>query len=112
MILVMPLPQMLKQMTMTIAETAINQLAEQLVIAELERIRPMEMMMGPVTIGGKKFTRNSSTKPKAALSSSLKTRRMGFVNIFRISTAPTIRAAMRRIPDNVSIGFPFFIPIF
>lgn len=63
MILVMPLPQMLKQTTMTIAETAISQLAEQLVIAELERIRPMEMMMGPVTIGGKK--RMTLLTPKA-----------------------------------------------
>ena len=55
MILVMPLPQMLKQITMTIAETATSQFALQLVIAEEDRIRPMEMMMGPVTIGGKNF---------------------------------------------------------
>ena len=55
MILVMPLPQMLKQITMTIAETATSQFALQLLIAEEDRIRPMEMMMGPVTIGGKNF---------------------------------------------------------
>ena len=63
MIFAMPLPQMLKQTTMIIAVTAINQLTEQLVIAELERMRPMEMMMGPVTIGGKK--RMTLLTPKA-----------------------------------------------
>ena len=63
MILVMPLPQMLKQMTMTMAAMAMSQLAEQLVIAEEDRIRPMEIMMGPVTMGGKK--RITLRTPKA-----------------------------------------------
>ena len=36
------------------ATNAINQLLEQLSIADLERVRPMAIMIGPVTIGGKK----------------------------------------------------------
>ena len=54
MIFIMPLPHILQAMTTTIATTATSQLASQLLIAEEERIRPMAMMMGPVTIGGKK----------------------------------------------------------
>ena len=53
MILVMPLPHILQAMTTTIATTATSQLASQLLIAEEERIRPMAMMMGPVTMGGR-----------------------------------------------------------
>ena len=34
--------------------TATSQLVWQLAIAELARIKPMEMTMGPVTTGGKK----------------------------------------------------------
>ena len=41
-------------MTTTMATTAISQLVEQLLMAEEERFRPMAMMMGPVTMGGKK----------------------------------------------------------
>ena len=36
-----------------VATTAISQLAEQLAMAPWERVRPMAMMMGPVTMGGK-----------------------------------------------------------
>ncbi len=50
----MPLPQMLQTMTVPSATKASSQLAWQLVMAEGARIRPMEMMMGPVTTGGKK----------------------------------------------------------
>ena len=63
MILVMPLPHMLKPMTIAMATTATSQLAEQLVIAEEESVRPMAMMMGPVTIGGK--NRMTFFTPKA-----------------------------------------------
>ena len=37
-----------------IATIAISQLSFALLIAEEERVRPMEIMIGPVTIGGKK----------------------------------------------------------
>ena len=53
MIFTMPLPQMLQQTTIRMATRATHQLAEQLVTAEPERVRPMQMMMGPVTMGGK-----------------------------------------------------------
>lgn len=54
MIFVMPLPQILKQTTITMAEIAISQFAEQLLIADEDRMRPIEIMIGPVTMGGKK----------------------------------------------------------
>ena len=38
-----------------IATTAINQLAEQLSIADCESVSPIAIMIGPVTIGGKNF---------------------------------------------------------
>ena len=59
----MPLPQIL-HMTMTAtAISATHQFEVQLLIAEPDRVRPMAMMMGPVTTGGK----NSRTlfTPKA-----------------------------------------------
>ena len=62
----MPLPQMLQTMMMTIASRAIHQLVWQLLMAEPERVRPMAMMMGPVTTGGKK--RITFLAPKAAMS--------------------------------------------
>ena len=62
-ILSMPLPQMLQMMTTTMATRAIHQLVEQLLMAEGARIRPMAMMMGPVTTGGKK--RITFFEPKA-----------------------------------------------
>ena len=51
----MPLPQMLQTMTVPSATKASSQLAWQLLMAEGARIRPMAMMMGPVTTGGKNF---------------------------------------------------------
>ncbi len=59
----MPLPQMLQTMTTAIATRAIHQLVEQLLMADGARIRPMAMMMGPVTTGGKK--RMTFLEPKA-----------------------------------------------
>ena len=49
----MPLPQMLQATTMRMATMAISQLVRQLLMAEPARDRPMQMMMGPVTMGGK-----------------------------------------------------------
>ena len=63
MIFAMPLPHILKPMTIAIATMATSQLAEQLVMAEEESVRPMAMMIGPVTIGGKK--RMTFFTPKA-----------------------------------------------
>ena len=53
MILAMPLTHMMKPMTIRIATTAMSQLARQLVMAEEDSVRPMAVMIGPVTIGGK-----------------------------------------------------------
>ena len=55
MILIMPLPQILQITMIRIATTATIQFVEQLLIAVAERQRPMAMMIGPVTIGGKNF---------------------------------------------------------
>ena len=51
----MPLPQMLQMMTVASATKASSQLLWQLLMALGARIRPMAMMMGPVTTGGKNF---------------------------------------------------------
>ena len=59
----MPRPQMLQMMITATAITATSQLVWQLAMAELARIRPMEMTMGPVTTGGKK--RMTRLAPKA-----------------------------------------------
>ena len=64
MILIIPLPQMLHTIIMAIARRAIHQFWLQLLIAEPERMRPMAMMMGPVTTGGKK--RMTFLAPNAA----------------------------------------------
>ena len=53
MILIMPLPQMLATMMMAMATSASHQQVEALVTAVPDRFRPMRMMMGPVTMGGK-----------------------------------------------------------
>ena len=50
-----PLPQMLQTITVPRATKASSQLDSQLVTAEGARIKPIEMMMGPVTTGGKNF---------------------------------------------------------
>ena len=62
----MPLPQMLQETTITTASTAIHQLASQLLMAEFASVRPMQMMTGPVTMGGKK--RMTLRAPKALTS--------------------------------------------
>ena len=46
---------MLQTITVPSATKASSQFDSQLVMAEGARIRPMEMMMGPVTTGGKNF---------------------------------------------------------
>ena len=53
MILIMPLPQMLATMMTTMATSASHQLVEALLMAVPDRFRPIRMMMGPVTMGGK-----------------------------------------------------------
>ena len=59
----MPRPQILKTMTVTRAMMATGQLVAQLLMADGARIRPMAMMMGPVTTGGKK-RRDASFRQK------------------------------------------------
>ena len=54
-ILTMPLPQMLQAMTVASATKASSQLLWQFSMALGAKIRPMAMMMGPVTTGGKNF---------------------------------------------------------
>ena len=66
MILIMPFPQMLQTIIMTIASRAIHQLLLQFWIALPESVRPIAMMIGPVTIGGKK--RITFFAPNAAMS--------------------------------------------
>ena len=53
MILIIPLPQMLQPTTMAMAMRAMAQLVRQLEMAVELRVRPIQMMMGPVTMGGK-----------------------------------------------------------
>ena len=48
------LPKRLQMTTTAMATMATHQLAAQLVTAEPARLRPMQMIMGPVTMGGKK----------------------------------------------------------
>ena len=62
MILNMPLPQMLNTTTVTIASRATAQLPVQLLMAELASVMPMQMMIGPVTTGGKKRITRSVPK--------------------------------------------------
>ena len=54
MILNMPFPQILKKMTVHRAIRARGQHMEALLIADGASPRPIQMMMGPVTIGGRK----------------------------------------------------------
>ena len=53
MTLIMPRPQTLQTMIVTIAMSAMIQFVEQFSIAELDKMSPMAMTMGPVTTGGK-----------------------------------------------------------
>ena len=52
-ILIMPRPQMLHTTIVTMATMATTQFVWQFVMAELARINPIEMTIGPVTTGGK-----------------------------------------------------------
>ena len=54
MIFAMPLPQMLNIITEANAIMAIGQLVAQFVIADGAKISPIEIIIGPVTTGGKK----------------------------------------------------------
>ena len=54
MILNIPLPQMLNTMITASATSARNQLVEALLIAEPARLKPIQMITGPVTTGGRK----------------------------------------------------------
>ena len=65
----MPFPQMLKIMMESRAISARGQLVWQLVIAVGARISPMEMIIGPVTTGGKK--RITLLAPKALISAAI-----------------------------------------
>ena len=55
MILIMPLPQMLAAIMMTIETRASHQHVDALSTADEARLSPIRMMMGPVTIGGRNF---------------------------------------------------------
>ena len=55
MILNMPRPKIENTITVTMATIATGQLVVQLLTATGARTRPMPMMIGPVTIGGKNF---------------------------------------------------------
>ena len=54
MILIIRRPQMLQTMMIRMARMAIHQFWLQFWIALPDSVRPMAMMMGPVTMGGKK----------------------------------------------------------
>ena len=53
MILIMPFPQILAAMMMAMATRASHQQVEALFTAEGARFRPIRMIMGPVTTGGR-----------------------------------------------------------
>ena len=53
MILIIPFPHILHTITISIAMIAISQLPEQLLIAPADSVRPIAIITGPVTIGGK-----------------------------------------------------------
>ena len=52
-IFTIPFPQILHTITNAMATMAMSQSAEQLSMADWDRVSPMAMMMGPVTMGGK-----------------------------------------------------------
>ena len=54
-ILNMPFPQILKMIITANAVNAIHQLVEAFEIADGARDKPMQMIIGPVTTGGKNF---------------------------------------------------------
>ena len=68
-IFTMPRPQMFATIMTAIATTATSQFVEAFAMAELERIRPIEMTIGPVTTGGKNFITRSAPKPRKSAES-------------------------------------------
>ena len=66
-IFTIPFPQMLHTTIRANATNASSQFSEQFVMADGARIRPIAMMIGPVTTGGKKrmifFTPNTLIRP-------------------------------------------------
>ena len=54
MIFTIPFPKILQKITTTMAIKAKPQLLEQFSTADLERFKPIAMIIGPVTTGGKK----------------------------------------------------------
>ena len=62
-ILDIPLPQILNTTTVTRAMIATGQLVAQLLIAVGARIRPIDMIIGPVTTGGKNLITFFAPKP-------------------------------------------------
>ncbi len=59
----MPFPHMLLMMTTKMATSAMSQSSLALVMADPERQRPMEIIMGPVTTGGKYLRTRSEPNP-------------------------------------------------
>ena len=55
MILNIPFPQMLKTITTASAVNARSQLDDALLIADGARLSPIQIIIGPVTIGGRKY---------------------------------------------------------
>ena len=53
MIFTMPLPKILQTITTTMAVKANAQLLEQFSTADLDRFKPIAIIIGPVTTGGK-----------------------------------------------------------
>ena len=68
-ILIIPLPQMLHTTTTRMAIRATHQQLRMLPTAVPARMRPMEMMMGPVTTGGKSLITRLTPKAFTAAAS-------------------------------------------
>ena len=69
MIFTIPRPQILQITTMKIATRAMGQFEAQFSIADFERLRPIAMMIGPVTTGGKYFITFDSPNALKAVAS-------------------------------------------
>ena len=65
----MPFPQMLRIIMVAIAQSATSQFVLQFEMAVGARIRPIEMIIGPVTTGGKNFM--TLRAPKAFISDAI-----------------------------------------
>ena len=62
-IFAIPLPHILNTITVIRAMRAIGQLVAQLSMADGANMSPIEMMIGPVTTGGKNFITRLAPKP-------------------------------------------------